>query len=302
MLRLFANILLPVLLAAGTGYWVSVRWKLDPAPLSRIAFNVLAPCLIFRVIVDSEMATPSMLRMTGLALAVLSSVAVLCGVAAWAVGCARERIAAVVLVVMLPNAGNFGLPTSLFAFGDAGLARASVFFITGSLLTFTAGVWVASVGRSRPSDAALGLFRVPAVWAIAAALLVRHFDLLAPPPIGRTIDLFADATIPVFLLILGMQLRGVGLRGPLGPIALAVAARLLLSPLVAHGLAPLFGVDELARQVSVLQAAMPSAVITIVLASEYGVEPRFVTAVVFTGTVLSPLTLTPLLMLLGAQS
>ena len=40
---------------------------------------------------------------------------------------------------------------------------------------------------------------------------------------------------------------------------------------------------------------MPSAVITIVIAAEYDVEPAFVTSVVITTTVVSPLVLTPLL-------
>jgi predicted permease len=45
---------------------------------------------------------------------------------------------------------------------------------------------------------------------------------------------------------------------------------------------------------------MPSAVICIVLATEYDVEPTFVTSVVFLTTLLSPLSLTPLLAYLGA--
>jgi predicted permease len=41
-------------------------------------------------------------------------------------------------------------------------------------------------------------------------------------------------------------------------------------------------------------------VIGIILASQFEVEPEFVTAVVFATTILSPLTLTPLLTFLGA--
>jgi predicted permease len=44
---------------------------------------------------------------------------------------------------------------------------------------------------------------------------------------------------------------------------------------------------------------MPSAVIAIVLATEYDVEPAFVTSAVLVTTLLSPLTLTPLLKILG---
>jgi predicted permease len=45
---------------------------------------------------------------------------------------------------------------------------------------------------------------------------------------------------------------------------------------------------------------MPTAIISIILASEYDIEPEFVTMAVVTTTLLSPLTLTPLLAYLGA--
>jgi predicted permease len=54
-----------------------------------------------------------------------------------------------------------------------------------------------------------------------------------------------------------------------------------------------------ALQAGVTEASMPTAVMATVLATEYDVEPAFVTTVVTTTTLLSPLTLTPLLALLG---
>jgi predicted permease len=44
---------------------------------------------------------------------------------------------------------------------------------------------------------------------------------------------------------------------------------------------------------------MPAAVATTVVATEYHLEPSLVTAIVFIGTLLSPLTLTPLLVYLA---
>ena len=49
----------------------------------------------------------------------------------------------------------------------------------------------------------------------------------------------------------------------------------------------------------VIQASMPAAVNTTILAAEYQLDSSLVTAIVFIGTMLSPLTLTPLLVLLG---
>jgi predicted permease len=256
--------------------------------------------MIFQVIVDSELPGGLVLRIAGLSLAVLLSVAVIAGVVARWIGCDRTMTAAVVLVVMLPNAGNFGLPISLFAFGEDGLARASIFFITASLVTVTLGVLVASIGRTPLPAAVAGLLRVPAVWSIAIALVVLRFGWTLPSPVARTVGLFSQATIPVFLLILGMQLHGSRLRASLGPLAWATVARLILSPVLALVFVSVLGLDGVSRQTAVLQAAMPSAVITIVLALEYDIHPGFVTTAVFVSTVISPLTLTPLLVFLGA--
>jgi predicted permease len=63
-------------------------------------------------------------------------------------------------------------------------------------------------------------------------------------------------------------------------------------------LAQLDNLQGAALQPNVLQGAMPAAVVTTVVPAEYKLEPSLVTAIVFLGTILSPLTLTPLLVYL----
>ncbi len=121
-----------------------------------------------------------------------------------------------------------------------------------------------------------------------------------PTPLDRSIELLAAACIPVFLLILGMQLRVSGISGPRGALGLTVGLRLVGGAVVGFLLAGPFGLEGVVRQSAILQSAMPSAVVTTILASEYGCEPGFVTSAVFVSTVVSPLTLTPLLAILGA--
>jgi predicted permease len=300
LLQLFADNLLPVFLAAGCGYVLVWRLRVDPRAVAQLAFFVLAPCLVFQVILDSELPRDALVRMIGFTAASQLGLAGLCALVARALGWPRTLTAAAVLVVLLPNAGNFGLSASLFAFGEEGLAQASVFFITSAILTFTAGVFVASLGRSGFRETLLGLLRVPAIWAVVLAILLAQTGWRLPLPVSRTVELLSQASIPVFLVVLGMQLRGKGVAGPWRPMALASGLRLLGGAAVGLAFAGLFGLHDVARQAAALQSAMPSAVITIVLATEYDVEPAFVTSVVITTTVLSPLTLTPLLAYLGA--
>jgi predicted permease len=65
--------------------------------------------------------------------------------------------------------------------------------------------------------------------------------------------------------------------------------------LVALGLASILGISGSARQAGVVLASMPVAVVTTILSLEFDVAPAFVTSAVFMSTLLSPLTLTPLI-------
>lgn len=300
MLHLFLENLLPVFLAAGAGYLLAVRGRIDPRPLSQVAFYILAPCLIFRIITRNHMTADSMLRMGLFAVVTLGILAAATALVARVLRWPRSVTAAVVLVVLLPNTGNFGLSVNLFAFGERGLAEASVFFVTTSIITFTVGVFIASLGRAGVGEALAGLPRVPTIWAVALAFVMVRAGAALPFPAARTVDLLADACIPVFLVVLGMQLVGARWRGRLGPLTLAAGMRLLVAVALGLGTASVLGLHGPARQAGLLQAAMPSAVITIILAAQYDLEPGFVTSAVLVSTVLCPLTLTPLLAYLGA--
>jgi predicted permease len=300
LLQLFTHNLLPVFLAAGAGYLLAWRGRVDPRPLAQVAFYILSPCLVYQIIVENGIKLIDWVRMAGFVVATVGALSVLAFLVARRMRWPRTLTAAVVLVVLLPNAGNFGLSVSLFAFGEEGLAQASLYFVTGAILSYTVGVFVASLGRESLRSAGVGLFRVPAVWAVVLGFAMAELGRDLPFAVGRTVDLLADACIPVFLVVLGMQLQRVHWGGRLRFIGFATGLRLVGGIAVALLLAPAFGLEGVARQAGVLQSAMPSAVITIILATQYEVEPETVTSVVFTTTVLCPLTLTPLLAYLGA--
>ena len=76
--------------------------------------------------------------------------------------------------------------------------------------------------------------------------------------------------------------------------------RLVAAPLFALALNLAFRLQGPAFQAGILESAMPTAVILTVLATEYDVDPSFVSTAVFTTTLLSPITITPLLAYLGA--
>jgi predicted permease len=124
---------------------------------------------------------------------------------------------------------------------------------------------------------------------------MRSRGLVLPPLLTVPVELLAAATVPSMLLLLGMQL---GRNGrPTRPFLLAGVAllRLLGSPALAWVLIRFFQLPPAAIQAGIVEAAMPSAVLTSILATQYEVEPEFVSGAILLTTVLCPLTLTPIL-------
>ena len=158
---------------------------------------------------------------------------------------------------------------------------------------------IASMGHMDAKTAAAGVFKVPGVYAVLLAAVMNRFHVVLPVPLARTVELAAGGSIPLMLVLLGLELSKVEWSHSLKPIGLSVALRLVAAPAIGLLLAGLFGLQGPARQATVAESGVPSAVTTLVLSTEYGLDTSLVTAMVFPGTILSPLTLTPLLVFLG---
>jgi predicted permease len=97
------------------------------------------------------------------------------------------------------------------------------------------------------------------------------------------------------MLVLGMQLERAAIPERPLLVVLATVLTLVVTPLLALGLVQLMGLSGAARQAAVIEASMPTAVVTTILALEYEIAPAFVTGTVFLSTLLSPFTVTLLI-------
>jgi predicted permease len=300
LLTIFLNNLLPVFLIAGAGYLLSRFKKIDPRSLSDVIFYIFSPCLIFTLIIQSNLSDDAILRMTLFATTTILAVGGLTLISGKLLRFERDILASVTLASMFMNSGNFGLSVTLFAFGEAALSYASLFFVVSAGLTYSVGAFIASLGTLNPVQALGNLLKVPTLYALILAIVVLRLGWVVPLPIARTAKLLGDASIPSMLLLIGLQFKTMRWQGNFLPLLVASGMRLVASPLIAWLASPLFGLPIAAHQAGVLEAAMPTAVTTTVLATQFNSQPSFVTSVVVLTTLLSPLTLTPLLALLGA--
>jgi len=291
----FLQNIVPILLVASIG--VVLRWKLkvDGRPLARVVFNGLSPCLVFVSLVNSELSGDEFAR---LFLYTVGMVAIT-GVLAWLTGrflrFGPRRQAALMLTVMFVNSGNYGLTLAELRYGAPGLSRAIVYYVTSTSLVYTVGVFLATMGQRPDWRGSLRrLARIPAVYATLVAILFFVNDWTVPRPLMSGIEIAAGGAIPVMLVILGINLASITepgiLRRSLGLVVPGSILRMVVAPAVGLGLATALGLTGVSRSMAVIDAALPAAVITTVIATEFDVEPTGVTATVIVTTLLSPIT------------
>lgn len=298
----FANNLLPILLLSGAGFTLGKLFSVDSRNIGRIVFYIFSPMLVFDLLVQNDLKLEEAVSVVAFTGTLIMIMGVITLIIALALKLERRILLSVLITTMFGNTGNYGLPVMAFAFGEEALKYGSLYFVTTTILFNTLGILIASLGHMTLRQAILGLLKVPTVYGVTLAAMINTFHIEIPTALARTIDLAAGGSIPLMIVLLGIELARVQWSNSLQGVGLSVSLRLLAAPLVALLLCLPFGLQAEMRQAVVIQASMPAAVITTILAAEYQLDSSLVTAIVFIGTLLSPLTLTPLIVLLGSWS
>jgi len=298
LLTIFWEVILPVFIIIALGYLLERRLGLDVQPISRVIFYALAPCLVFSSTATSTVSGTDLWKIAAFVLLTTLVMGLLAWTTARVLRFNRTRESAFLLTTLFVNAGNYGLPINLFAFGQAGLERAAIFFTVSALLTSSVGVYLASRSQASGLDALRNVFKVPIVYGALAGFAVNLAAITVPEPVAKAVNLVGGSSVPLMLLLVGAQLARTSLAGELKVIGLATLVRLVVAPVVALVLAAWCGLTGVTRQTCITEASMPTAVTTIILATEFEAEPQFVAGVVFASTLASIVTLTLLLALL----
>jgi predicted permease len=272
--------------------------KVDPVQvrqaLGDLVYYLLLPALVLSVLWKAPLGLDS-LRISAVA---ASGVLLGLGLAAlWfrLRGMAPGQAGALILAAGFPNATYLGLPVLEATFGPWGRSVAiqyDLFACTPLLLTV--GILIASrhgsVAAREPFFSTL--FKVPPLWA---ALLAVCLNLLQVPPPAWLEDLLGmlgGAVIPLMLFVLGLSLRwSPAMLQRLGQVSPVLLIQLALMPLGVWWLAGQVGLSGDMRLGVVLEAAMPSMVIGVVLCDRFGLDTALYACAVTVGTALSLITL-----------
>ena len=142
----------------------------------------------------------------------------------------------------------------------------------------------------------LGFFKSPVFFALLIGLLWGYLRLPGQnneflAPIFKVCNVLASALTPIAILSVGLMFKLPNLRNILGAITIVILLKLIIKPLIAGSLSSLFGFPELWKEVLVLLAAMPPAVLGAVFLRRYGGDASLASALLLGGTMVSAVSL-----------
>jgi predicted permease len=149
-----------------------------------------------------------------------------------------------------------------------------------------------------------GFFQVPCFFALIIGLLWGYYRLPGQNnafmvPIFQLCNVLASALTPLAILSVGLMFKLPNLRKILVPLTIVILLKLVSKPLIAGSLATLFGFPELWKEVLVLLAAMPPAVLGAVFLRRYGGDASLASALLLTASLVSCVTLVGVFWIIG---
>jgi len=297
----FLSVLLSLLLFIFLGFIskkISLLKAEDAQIINKLVIYLSLPALIFQTVRNSPFQW-SMLKIPLVAWTAM----ILCLVLAWLVGRAlisqKELLGGFILVAAVGNTGYLGYPLTLELLGEEGFFRAIFYDLFGTaLFIFTVGIAIAEFyGRSDKKVNKLGkLLTFPPLISLFLGLIFGGVKL----PLGLEIfvERLGQAAIPLILISVGLSLELREFKPYLFLFPYVLLSKLLLSPLIVFFFGRYFLSDPFAFKAALLESSMPTALLTLVIGIDFGLESRFIASTILLATLFSFFTLYLVQMLL----
>lgn len=287
-----------ILLAGALAREIGLIRRRQGVLLVNIVIHLALPPLVFLIMVRAEL--DAALLLVPLAAYLIHGILLLLSWAATRVwGCEPRRAGALIVATAVGNTGFFGLP--LIAASGEGFSQPSAVMydaLATAVITWTSTVAIAgyygqTAGGRRVSlrDVGRALLLPPTI-ALVLGLAVNLAGVHELPRLAeQPLELMAGAVLPLTMLYGGLMLDVRGLGRLWREMAFVVVMRLGIATLVGLAVAELLQLDGTVRATVVIMAAMPTAMMSLVLGASAGLRSDILAGAVALTTLLCTITL-----------
>ena len=260
LIKLF-DVLFPVFLTIGIGYWYGKKDpKFDTKFITTFAGNFGLPAIIFYSLTTTNISIELFLRFSyyiTLYVIIFSLIGLII------LKLLKKDIYRLLPPLILPNTGNMGMPLCLFAYGKMGLAIATATTAMILVFHFSIGILLASKKFSlRP------LLNCIPIYVLLISLIFVYYEIPSPKFLENATFLIGYSTIFLVLMSLGIALSKIKVFLFKETLIYSII-RVILGPIVGFSFVKFFDLSGVEAGVMFIQASMPAAVLTYLVAKIY---------------------------------
>ena len=267
--------------------------------LNNIVIYIMLPSMIFSALYTADL---SMISSLGILPFVILASSFVTGIISYFIlkrfNLSDKMLWSVLVTIMIANTGFMGYPISIGVYGSEGFLRAIFCDMATSVIFLILSFALVLKFGGSPKTAVKKIAFFPPLWAIILGILLKITHISIGPVLENTVNYLGNGTIPLIMLSLGISIDFGGIKRSKNMIIFTSIMKLLIFPLIAFFIVSHLGLLDLQFKIPIIEAAMPSGMLSLVLAITYKLDYELTSDCILINTVISLVTLPVILMLL----
>ncbi|MBU3113224.1 AEC family transporter [Clostridium lacusfryxellense] len=287
------NILLPIFIQIFLGYIIKKVTNFNNKPLAVIQLYIIIPALLFVSMYNAKIDRSIAIKISLHSIMIFILLYILSVIISKIFKYNKTTSSSFSNSICLYNSGNFCLPLVQILYNNPIAVSVQIVIMTvQSIVTNTVGIYSVSAGKKNVKQGIVEIMKVPMIYCIVLALLLRGMEINVAKPILNALNSLGSAMVPVALISLGAQLAETKYSFKMPKVYFSNFIRLVISPILAYGLVLLLGLKGMAAEIAVISSSAPTAVNAVLLAIQYDSDPEFASQAVFFSTIISSISVT----------
>lgn len=204
----------------------------------------------------------------------------------------------IMIASSIMNTGFIGFPVSLGVFGNEGFLNAIFFDLSTAIMLVVYGIVLAKEFGGDRREAIRNMVTFIPLWAIVFALIFNVFNIPLFYVAETILNYFAQATIPLIMLAIGLSLDYSHIKNYLSETVFVSIVKLAIAPAIMLILLSFLNIKGMPFNIAMIEAGMSTAGNSLVLAMAYDLDKDLMASSIFVTVVLSVFTLTVIITLL----
>ncbi len=294
--------ILSIIIMIGLGYFlkrIDFLSEKDIDPFNKIVMYILMPCMIFHAIYGADL---SLIPKLGILPFIILASSFVTGSVSYIIlkqlKLGDRKLWSVLVTVMIANTAFMGYPVTLGIYGQAGFLRAifcdmatlCIFLILSFVLILKFG------GTVKTAVKKIAFF--PPLWAVVLGLTLNWLNIPIGSVLDYTVNYLGQGAIPLIMVTLGLSIDFSALSRSKAMIVFTSLMKLAFFPIVAFFIVNYLGLVNLEYNVAIVEAAMPSGMMSLLLAITYKLDYELTSDCILINTVISLITLPVIIMLI----